>query len=74
MNLLLSSTCIRLNELFGLNLEAIHTCTYIGAIFSPFLNAVKCNLTELTTKIASVPVKSAVFTYAHVLGFHVLLD
>ena len=39
------------------------------------LNAVKCNLTELTTKSACVPlVVSGVDTYAHVSEFHVLVD
>ena len=39
------------------------------------LNAVKCNLTELTTKSACVPlVVSSVVTYAHVPEFHVLVD
>ena len=39
------------------------------------LNAVKCNLAELTTKSACVPlVISSVDTYVHVLEFHVLVD
>ena len=39
------------------------------------LYAVKCNLTELTTKSACVPlVVSSVVTYAHVSEFHVLVD
>lgn len=38
-------------------------------------NAVKCNLTELTTKSACVPLEvSGVDTYAHVSEFHVLVD
>ena len=39
------------------------------------LNAVKCNLMELTTKSACVPlVVSGVVTYAPVLEFHMLVD
>ena len=39
------------------------------------LNAVKCNLTELTTKSACVSLEvSGVDTYAHVSEFHVLVD
>ena len=40
-----------------------------------FLNAVKSNLTELTTKSACVPLEvSGVDTYAYVSEFHVLVD
>ena len=40
-----------------------------------YVNAVKCNLTELTTKSACVPlVVFGVVTYAHVSEFHVLVD
>ena len=39
------------------------------------LNAVKCNLTELTTKSACVPLEvSGVDTYADMSEFHVLVD
>ena len=39
------------------------------------LNAVKCNLMELTTKSACVPLEvSGVNTFAHVSEFHVLVD
>ena len=39
------------------------------------LNAVKCYLTELTTKSACIPlVVCGVDTYAHVSEFHVLVD
>ena len=38
-------------------------------------NAVKCNLTELTTKSTCIPLDvSRVDTYAHVSEFHVLVD
>ena len=40
-----------------------------------FINAVKCNLMELTTKSACIPLEvSSVNTYAHVSEFHVLVD
>jgi len=39
------------------------------------LNAVKCNLVELTTKSACVPLVVSDFnTYAHASEFHVLVD
>ena len=39
------------------------------------INAVKCYLTELTTKSACIPlVVCGVDTYAHVSEFHVLVD
>ena len=41
----------------------------------PTLCAVKCNLTELTTKSTCVPlVVSSVNTYVHMSEFHVLVD
>ena len=51
---------------------------YIGmflVLLSMFINAVKCNLTELTTKRACFSLEvSGVDTYAHVSEFHVLVD
>ena len=39
------------------------------------LNGVKCNLTELTTKRACVPLEvNGVDTFAHASEFHVLVD
>ena len=39
------------------------------------LNAVKCNLTELTTKSACVPLEvSGVDTFVHMSEFHMLVD
>ena len=44
-------------------------------IVTIFINAVKCNLMELTTKSAFIPLEvSSVNTYAHVSEFLVLVD
>ena len=49
----------------------IENPTFLPKLF----NAVKCNLTELTTKSACIPLEvSGVDTYLHVLEFLVLVD
>ena len=49
------------------------SCT--GKMATITLNAVKCNLTELTTKRACVPLEvSGVDTFVHVSEFHVFVD
>lgn len=46
---------------------------YYYQIIFLFINAVKCNLTELTTS-SCVPWWSAAWTHTYVLEFHVLVD
>ena len=52
----------------------LSTCL-VKSIPEVTFDVVKCNLTELTTKSASVPLEvSGLDTYAHVSEFHVLVD
>jgi len=71
-NFLYSASFGSKNEIFSFfYLHGDKSCLLIIHL----LNAVNCNLTELTTKSTCVSlVVSGVDTYAHMLEFHVLVD
>ena len=55
--------------------EFVNNPVIAVSVYNVNLYAVKCNLTELTTKSACVPLEvSGLDTCAHVSEFHVLVD
>lgn len=59
---------------FTITVTSLIDYLFVLLIYLNF-NALKCNLTDLTTKIACIPLEvSSVDTHAHVSEFHVLVD